>query len=263
MGLISSIFSSFIGKVICCKDSKSVIYLSCCGNVENSINNNKTELDNNVIGLLCNGEYILKTHKLTKNLYENNNIAKFKIDADGMISFLTSNIESLIGVKPNKLNLGFTTDNMLKEDFIPILQQWINCIQREIPHISKQRYFKNDLIYIIIESYPIHTRGIFKGMEGIIMKVSKKIWDQFELNIVNKEKPRTIHFPIRNNLSSRENINELNKRSNILISSEIILDKYSENKQFNNDADESISNPIDENYNQSIISNIIDNMDTL
>lgn len=202
MGLSFSIFSSIFGGIVCCKGAKPIIRFSCCGNVEESASNKILSNSSNDIGFSFDEDYLLKSHKSTKDLYDNDNVGKFVTDADGLVLYASHNVCSFIGKDFSKIKFGFLMTNLLKEDFLPVFQSWINDLENQSNHVGKHRYYVDGhIVYILIEAYPIYTRGIFKGMKGIMLHVPYKIWNKFKfneqnINKIHMDKAHTIQFPI-------------------------------------------------------------------
>jgi hypothetical protein len=197
-GISFSMFSSFFDKISCCKKSTFICYIN-----NDSIENSNCNSDSNEIIFTFNEDYILKSHNLTKNLYDNENIGKFVTDADGLTIYASKNICKFVGEDIHTIKFGLLmTNNLLKADILDVVKSWNNDLLTQTSHMGKQRYYiNNEIKYILIEAYPLFTRGIFKGMKGIMLKVPKKIWEQFSFDKEKKEllpldKSHTIQLPI-------------------------------------------------------------------
>jgi hypothetical protein len=58
---------------------------------------------------------------------------------------------------------------------------WQDALKHKYPFIFKERRLHNNrFAYLIYEVYPIFLENGFKGMKGIIMRVTKPIWQKFE-----------------------------------------------------------------------------------
>jgi hypothetical protein len=172
-------------KIVFCRSCN----VACCSNEEDekkehSINSENSNTDINNIEMYFNFEYkyVLSHDRAISAFFDMDDIGKFTTDIDGLCIYINDKGAEHIGEK--KKNIKFTliwTHNLFNDDVVNIMHIWQDALKHKYPFIFKERRLHNNkFAYLIYEVYPIFSENGFKGMKGIIMRVTKPIWQKFE-----------------------------------------------------------------------------------
>ena len=172
-------------KLVFCKSCN----VACCNNEEDdkkehSINSENSNTDVNNIEMYFNFEYkyVLRHDRTISAFFDMDDIGKFTTDIDGLCIYINDKWAEHIGEK--KKNIKFTliwTHNLFNDDVVNIMHIWQDALKHKYPFIFKERRLHNNkFAYLLYEVYPIFSENGFKGMKGIIMRVTKPIWQKFE-----------------------------------------------------------------------------------
>lgn len=128
---------------------------------------------------------------------ENNDLAVFYNIPDNIGRYMNNNTGAVIKVNEACCRLvgatfsdivspsGFGWSSRLhRNDASYIWERWQNCVRNQHIFFEKYRFVHsdNEIIYVVAEAYPLFSRtGIFEGMYGIIVSISKTVWDVFSI----------------------------------------------------------------------------------
>jgi hypothetical protein len=182
-------------KLIFCKTCN----VECCNEEdEKSVSNNDDESmtnDNNIeMFFSFDYNYILSHDRIVSPFFDMDDIGKFTTDIDGLCIYINDKGAEHIGER--KRNIKFTliwTHNLFNDDVVNIMNIWQDALKHKCSVIFKERRLHhNRFAYLIYEVYPIFSENGFKGMKGIIMRVTKPIWQKFDtkkyIKILNENK---------------------------------------------------------------------------
>jgi hypothetical protein len=162
--------------------------LICCNEYEPTVNNN---MGCDIGYFNFERKYILSTYRLTKNLFDFDDVGKIITDIDGLCIYIDQKASEHIGETCSKIRFSpIWYHNLYSQDNTSILDKWQSALEEEKFLLYKeQRVFitndnKKENVYLLGEFYPIFSKNRFKGMKGIIMRVTKSIWRKFHVNDV-------------------------------------------------------------------------------
>jgi hypothetical protein len=132
--------------------------------------------------------YVLNTYPLTSDFYDVDDIGKFLTDIDGFCLYINDKGAEHIGESRKKIKFSLMWSyNLFSDDIINAIHEWQECLDHEKVLIYKERRIvQNKFVHLIIEAYPIISRKRFKGMKGIIMRVTKPVWHKFDVKVAKK-----------------------------------------------------------------------------
>jgi PAS domain-containing protein len=156
-------------------------YISLNTNESNSGDSNK--FDKNIF-------IISKYHYILKLFFNDDNIGYYRNDAEGNCIYISSNTEIFIGLPKSNVvypdGYGWLS-NAHEDDGERIYESLEIALKNKNIFIEKARFInKNNITYVFMEAYPIYTsQGIYIGIEGIMIKIEKKIWEKLYINNIN------------------------------------------------------------------------------
>jgi hypothetical protein len=150
-------------------------------------------------------EYVLNTCMITADFYDINDIGQFLTDIDGFCIHINEKGTEHIGERRTKIQFSLMwAFNLYSDDVMDVIREWQESLDHEKVLIYKERrIINNRFVYLIIEAYPIFSKGRFKGMKGIMMRVTKPVWNKFDSKSAKKtliqmelNKEESLHIPV-------------------------------------------------------------------
>lgn len=141
--------------------------------------------------------YVLSIYPVTSAFFDMDDIGKFVTDLDGICLYINVKGAEHIGEQRKKIRFSLMwSHNVYNEDIIEVMHEWQNALEKEIPIVFKERRVKNNQIaHLIIEAHPVFSRNRFKGMKGIIMRVTKPVWNKCDvkkcMHLINEVEEET------------------------------------------------------------------------
>lgn len=208
--MVFSIIGNICKTLVLCKKCN----FSCCINYEDSKTQSNMEESNKSLNTGCYPEscinferdYLLNTYPITADFYDINDIGQFITDIDGLCIHINKKGAEHIGELHKKMFFSpIWSHNLCSDDVINIIKKWQESLDNEKILIYKERRIvKNKFVYILVEAYPIFSKGRFKGMKGIMMRVTKPVWYKFDekkatklLIVMELKKEDSLYIPIK------------------------------------------------------------------
>lgn len=132
--------------------------------------------------------YILQMYNISAPFFDMHEIGKFITDIDGMCIYISKMGCYHIGkLYRDVIYKTYWADNIYSGDIVNVVEQWQIGLDEATPFIYKERrMIKGKVAYLLIEVHPTYARNKVKNMQGIIMRVPKKIWNKFDVDEASK-----------------------------------------------------------------------------
>ena len=195
--MVFSIIGNICKTLVLCKKCN----FSCCMNYEDS----KTEINmedsmesrniKKATGryqescINFDRDYVLSSYPRTKDFYDINDIGQFLTDIDGLCIHINNKGAEHIGEPRIKIIFSqIWAQNVYSDDIIEVIKEWEETLDQEKLLIYKERRIvKNKFVYLLVEAYPVFSKNRFKGMKGIIMRVTKPVWNKLDISKIKKQ----------------------------------------------------------------------------
>lgn len=160
--------------------------ISCCNKAEESKSDKQYNIDN---FYNFDGDFILAKHPHTADFFDLSDLGKFVVDIDGFCLYLNDKISEMFGEKKDKIKYNLIyAFNLFRDEMEDIINIWVDALKNKKPLLYKERRVSNGkIIYLIIEAYQYYSRNGCLGMRGIAVRVTKQVWNKFDVKKINRE----------------------------------------------------------------------------
>jgi hypothetical protein len=212
--MVFSILESICQKLVLCRKCN----VACCNDYDESATHSKVvpyidpDLRSPQVAITSPGsfinferDYVLSKYQITSDFYDINDIGQFLTDIDGFCIHINEKGAEHIGEPRIKIKFSLMwAFNLCSDDVIDVIREWQESLDNESILIYKERRIVDSrFVYLLVEAYPVFSKKRFKGMKGIMMRVTKPVWNKFDPKVAKKiliqmdfKKEETLRIPV-------------------------------------------------------------------